>query len=382
MPIKLSALCAFGIEAVLARELSALGFESTSENGRLTVSGEWTDIPKLNMHLRTAERVVVELATFPAPDFDALFEGTLSVNWPDILPENAVMHVIGRSHNSKLHGVPACQGMVKKAMITSMQKRYKRERFPEDGPLYRVEIAIRNDIASLTLDTTGDGLHARGYRAEALEAPIKETLASALILLSNWRPPRPFADPLCGSGTIAIEAALIARNIAPGMKRRFSADRWPIIDAREWGRTREEALSRVTAYNGIIHGSDIDENAVTLSAANAARAGVAENIRFARRSIHHFKPEEMDGVIVTNPPYGERVGEEADVEALYRAMGESFRALNHWSYFIITSHERFEHLFGERAKRNRKLYNGAIKCYYYQYPRKKPIAVGSGEHLT
>lgn len=372
MPIKLSALCAFGVESVLARELLTLGYESSSENGRLSITGEWDDIAKLNINLRTAERVLVELASFPAPDFDALFEGTLAFKWEDLLPENAVMHVIGRSHNSKLHGVPACQGMVKKAIVTAMQRKYSREHFPENGALYRVEVALRNDIATLTLDTTGDGLHIRGYRTEQLEAPIKETLASALILLSNWRAPRPFADPLCGSGTMPIEAALIARNIAPGLTRRFSADAWPHIDTKEWRRAREEARSRITPYDGEITGTDIDENAVTIAAENAKRAGVGENIVFGRRSVHHFKPASRDGVIVTNPPYGERVGEEAEVEALYRAMGESFRTLDHWSYFIITSHERFEHLFGERAKRNRKLYNGAIKCYYFQYPRKKP----------
>jgi putative N6-adenine-specific DNA methylase len=361
---------AFGIESIVADELRSLGYDDISiENGRLSFTGTARDIVTCNMWLRTADRVLLKIAEFPAHDFDQLFDGTKAIDWPDIIPVNGKMHVIGKSVKSKLHGVPACQGMVKKAIVESMQKRYKIAQFPEDGPIYKIEISILNDIATLSIDTSGIALHRRGYRQDGGIAPLKETLAAAIVKLSRWETSRKLADPFCGSGTIAIEAAMMARNIAPGLKRRFASEKWPQFRKTMWEEERNNAESQIN--NDIkfrILASDIDTNIIEVAKKNAQKAGVGAQILFQQRDVKEFRAEEKYGCIITNPPYGERLNENSkEVDDIYIKMGKALAALDNWSFFILTAHPDFTKLFGSRENKNRKLYNGNILCYLYQY---------------
>ncbi|WP_186431243.1 class I SAM-dependent RNA methyltransferase [Clostridium sp. BSD9I1] len=370
---KLIATSTFGLEKVVAAELKELGYDNlTIENGKVTFEGDEMDIVTCNMWLRTAERVLIKMAEFKAESFEELFQGTKEVEWGDIIPITGFMHVTGKSVKSKLYSVPDCQSIVKKAVVESMKRKYRMDTFPESGAEYKIEVAILKDIVTLTIDTSGPGLHKRGYRELAGEAPLKETLAAALVLLSKWEPSRVLADPLCGSGTIAIEAAMIGRNIAPGLNRSFVSEQWDIIDQDLWEDIRKHAKNSINNKDFRILASDINGRLLATARANAIKAGVEENIFFQKMDVRDFSSKKRYGFIVTNPPYGERIGEEKEVEELYKVMGKVFTDLNDWSYFVLTSHPKFQELFGEKSNKNRKLYNGRIQCYYYQYLGPEP----------
>jgi len=376
--LQLIATSAFGIESVVARELKWLGYEDQQvENGKVTFAGDEEAICRSNIWLRTADRVLVKMGEFDALTFDGLFEGTKALPWDEWLPENAEFPVDGKSVNSKLASVPDCQAIVKKAIVEKMKQRYKKQWFEEDGPLYRIEVSLLKDRATLTIDTSGPGLHKRGYRDLVGEAPLKETMASALLLISRWRPGRELIDPFCGSGTIPVEAAMMAANMAPGAKRSFSAEKWHQVPAALWNRAREEAADKVKFDEEIrIHGSDIDDGVLSLARHHAEKAGVSQFVHFQKRDFREISSKHKYGFIITNPPYGERIGELSEVERLYRDMGGVFRKLDTWSFYVLTSHPRFEALVARRADRKRKLYNGRIQCNYYQFfgpPPAKPV---------
>lgn len=360
---------AFGLEAVVARELAQLGYTDTkSHNGYILFTGDETAIARCNLWLRAADRVFILMGQFQAETFDELFEGTRALPWDELLPEDAYFPVEGRSVKSILSSVPACQSIVKKAVVERLKQRYPRDNFAEMGAQYTIEVAIHNDVAMLTVDTSGAGLHKRGYRPQTAPAPIKETLAASLVLLSRWDAHRPFADPLCGSGTIAIEAAMIALRMAPGLKRTFAAEDWNNISARTWLDVRAEAEAEFRSQvETDIVASDVDPAALRLAEQNVQQAGLEGYIRIEQRDVGAFRPENPYGCIVTNPPYGERLMEQDEVEALYKTMGRNFRRHDTWSQFIITSYPRFEQLFGKRADKKRKLYNGRIQTNLYQY---------------
>lgn len=382
----LIATSSFGLESVVAEELRNLGYENLIiENGRVSFAGNEEDIVHSNIWLRTADRVLIKMAEFKATDFDALFHGTLNIVWENIIPVNGKMHVTGKSVRSKLASVRDCQAIVKKSVIKAMNRKYRLSQFPETGPLYKIEVSLLKDIATITIDTTGQGLHKRGYREEAGEAPLRENLAAALVLLSRWNPDRILADPMCGSGTIPIEAALIGRNIAPGIKRSFVSESWQNIPKQIWDHVRSEA--RLKEHKGIfrILASDNDERVLKKARENAARAGVSDYIAFQRLPVERFSSQKKYGCIICNPPYGERLGEPKEVERLFRSMGEVFSGFDTWSLFILNSHPEFEMFFGRKSTKNRKLYNGNIKCYFYEYfgplpPRKLAIS-RSGEEV-
>ena len=373
MNYTLIATSTFGLEKVVANELKELGYDDLKiENGKVTFEGDEMDIVTCNMWLRTADRVLIQMAEFKAETFEELFQGTLAVNWGDIIPITGFMHIVGKSVKSKLFSVPDCQSIVKKAVVEAMKRKYRRDLFSEDGAEYKIEVGILKDIVTLTLDTTGPGLHKRGYREMAGVAPMKETLAAALVLLSKWEPSRLLADPFCGSGTIAIEAAMIAKNIAPGLNRSFVCEQWDIISQDLWEDIRKYARNSINDKEFKIMASDIDGRVLQTARVNAKKAGVEEYISFQKLDVKDFSSKKRYGFIITNPPYGERIGELKEVEALYKVMGEVFQNLYDWSYFVITSYEGFEKCFGKKSDKNRKLYNGRLKCYYYQYFGKDP----------
>jgi len=364
----LIATATFGVESIVAEELKSLGYQDArTENGRVSFTGDALDIARANIGLRCADRVLIKMASFKATDFEELFQGTLAVRWEDFIPPDGKMHVVGKSHKSLLSSVPDCQSIVKKAVVEAMKRRYRRSRFEESGPLYRIEVALLSDIATLTLDTSGPGLHKRGYRLDKGEAPLRETLAAALVALSRWKPGREFADPFCGSGTIAIEAALMGKNVAPGLMRSFVCEEWPHLPKRVWLEARQEARSAIREVPFRILASDADASVLKSAAQNATRAGLAECISFQRRTIEEFSSSRKYGCIVCNPPYGERTGRAAEVEKIYRTMGEVFGRLDAWSLFALSPHPSFEKLFRRKAQKKRKLYNGTILCYLYQY---------------
>ena len=372
--IELIATATFGLEAVVAREVRNLGYqEVTVEDGRVTFTADEAAICRANLWLRSADRVLLKMGSFEATTFEELFQKTRALPWPEWLPVNANFPVNGKSIKSKLHSVPDCQAIVKKAVVEKMKEKYRREWFDEDGPRYSIEVALLKDVATLTVDTSGAGLHKRGYRKLSSEAPLKETLAAGMINLARWFDDRVFMDPLCGSGTIPVEAALIGLNIAPGNKRSFDAQLWPAVPEKLWHEARAEAADLVKKDCKLrIIGTDIDEKVLSLARYHAQAAGVAEHIHFQRLPVSEVRTKSKYGYIVCNPPYGERLGEAKEVEALYREMGRVFGSLDTWSYYIITSYPRFEQLFGRKADKRRKLYNGRIECHYYQYFGPRP----------
>jgi putative N6-adenine-specific DNA methylase len=337
------------------------------ENGRVVFTGDDRDIARCNLWLRCADRLLLRMGEFKAMDFEELFQGTRAVPWEKLIPENGIMHVTGKSIKSTLFSVPDCQSIVKKAVVEAMKRRYRREKFQESGPLYKIEVALLKDVATLTIDTSGPGLHKRGYRQERGEAPLRETLAAAIVLLSRWQPHRLFADPMCGSGSIAIEAALVGRNMAPGLNRKFAAEEWPHIARGIWAAAREEAAAAVNDADFMIQASDSDGRVIASAKQNAAAAGIAGFITFQKKPVEEFSSKKKYGCIVCNPPYGERMGDKAEAERLYKVMGEVFSRLDTWSFFIITAHPEFQRHFGRKADKNRKLYNGKILCYLYEY---------------
>lgn len=373
MKYKLIATSAFGLESILVKELQQLGYQDTVvENGRVTFSGEEKDIALCNIWLRTADRLLIEAGRFPAANFEELFQGSLKIGWEDIIPVNGRMHVVGKTVRSKLSAISSCQAAVKRAIIEAMKRKHRLLVFPEDGPLYKIEVSILKDIASLTIDTSGQGLHKRGYRTEKGEAPLRETLAAGIVLLSGWKPDRILADPFCGSGTIAIEAALIGRNIAPGLKRDFASETWPHMNKEIWQSARDSAVSMVSGQRFRILASDSDYFVLKKARENAQRAGVLDCISFQKMPAGEFQSRKKYGYIVCNPPYGERMGEEAEMGRLYRTMGDTFLRLDSWSFFILTAYKYFEKSFGRTPTKNRKLYNGAIQCYLYEYFGPRP----------
>lgn len=323
--------------------------------------------------------MLIRMAEFRATDFEELFQQTLRLPWEDFVPVDGKMHVVGKSHKSMLSSVPDCQSIVKKAVVEAMKRKHPVTRFEETGPVYKIEIALLNDVATLTIDTTGPGLHKRGYRTEKGEAPLRETLAAALVKLSRWEPGRELADPFCGSGTIAIEAGLIGRNMAPGLTRTFVCEEWPTMPKEAWNEAREEARAAVRDTKFRILASDADGAIVKVAMENARRAGLDGVISFQKRSIEEFSSSRKYGCIVCNPPYGERTGEPKAVESVYRSMGEVYKRLDSWSLFALTAHPNFEKLFRRRADKKRKLYNGTILCYLYQYLGPLPRRRGEEE---
>ena len=364
----LIATASFGVESIVAGELRALGYHDLIvENGRVSFKGETKDIARCNIGLRTSDRLLIKVAAFRATDFEELFQQTLRLGWEDFIPIDGKMHVTGKSQKSHLSSVPDCQSIVKKAIVEAMKRRYHVLRFEETGAVYKIEVALAHDVATLTIDTSGPGLHKRGYRIEKGEAPLRETLAAALVKLSRWEPGRELADPFCGSGTIAIEAGLIGRNVAPGINRRFVCEGWPDMSREVWREAREEAHAAIKDVKFRILASDADGAIIKVAMQNARRAGIAESISFQKRRIEDFSSSRKYGCIICNPPYGERTGEPAEVEKAYRAMGEVYDRLDKWSLFALTPHPFFERLFGRKADRKRKLFNGMILCHLYQF---------------
>lgn len=368
MDYTLIATTTFGIEAITGKELKSLGYEDLKvEDGKVTFSGDEMDIAIANTWLRTAERILIKLTSFKAESFEELFQGTLAVPFGDIIPVNGFMHVVGKSVKSKLFSVPDCQSIVKKAVIESMKKKYKRDLFPEDGPEYKIEVAILKDVVTLTIDTSGAGLHKRGYRENSGGAPMKETLAAALVLISKWNPSHQLADVCCGSGTIAIEAAMIGKNMAPGLNRSFVCETWPGADKKMWEQVREGARRAINKEEFRILASDIDSWVLRTANDNAAKAGVSQFVSFQRMPLKEFSSKKKFGYIISNPPYGERLGEAKEVDQICKDFGNLYSHLDNWSVFVITPHKDFQRLFGKKSDKNRKLYNGRIQCYYYQY---------------
>lgn len=376
--ITLVATTAFGLEAVTAREMQALGCtDLTIENGKLHVCGDEELLCRLNIRLRTAERIFVQLGEFEAGDFDQLFEGTRALPWHEWLPVNAVFPVRGSSIKSTLHSVPACQSIVKKAIVEKMRERHKVTLLPENGSTYGIYFSLHDNKISLNLDSSGPGLHKRGYRKLVGEAPLRETLAAGLVLLSFWKNNRVLADPFCGTGTIAIEAALIGINRAPGLNRSFDAEKWPRIDAEVWKQEREAARNDERADAELtVLATDRDEKVISLARYHAKQAGIEKLVHIQRQDVKDFQSQRKFGCIICNPPYGERQGNQRHLEGLYRLMGERFSSLDSWSVYILTSTREFERFFGQQADRRRKLYNGKIECTYYQFYGPPPPTSG------
>ena len=365
---QIEASAASGIEAVVKRELSALGYLPSGANyGRIRFEGDFRDVLRANVFLRTANRVRIILAEFNANTFDELFDNTNAVNWKDILPKDAAITINAKSIKSKLFSVRSIQSIVKKAIVSAMQRDYGIARLSESGVTYEIEAAIIEDKATLTLDTSGEGLHKRGYRTYLGDAPLRETLASAMIQLSVWKPDRPFIDPFCGSGTIPVEAALIGLNIASGMNRNFACEKFvdaPAVRA-EVQQEAEQLVNRDIKLQ--ISGFDINPEAIKLATKHAERAGVKDFIHLQTADALNLSSKRPRGVIVTNPPYGERLMEKSEAEALYRGFGEVCKAMPDWCVYVITSNNSFEKHFGKKADKVRKLYNSQLECNFYQY---------------
>lgn len=360
--------CLFGLEGLCGDELRRLNMENVRvENGRVLFSGDETALAKANLWLRTGERVLITLGSFPARSFEELFQGVYHLPLEDFIPKDGTFPVKGHCLNSQLMSVPDCQAIVKKAASRRLGEKYGLSWLPETGAKYQLQFSIMNDQARLYLDTTGPGLHKRGYRAVGNEAPLRETLAAAMVQLTRYRGREFFWDPFCGSGTIVIEAALIARNRAPGLTRKFAAQSFPWIAPEIWEDLRREAKEK--EFNGNYHilGSDNDPRCVSLSMANARKAGVADCIRFRDGDATKMSLPTDTGILVTNPPYGQRMLEQQSAQRLYAALGRHLKFANGWKKYIITSEPEFEHYFGKRADKKRKLYNGMIQCNYYMY---------------
>lgn len=368
MEYNLIATTTFGIEGVTAKELKALGYEGLkTENGKVHFQGDEMDIAIANIHLRTADRVLIKMAEFEARSFEELFQGTKKVNWSKIIPKDGVMHVVGKSIKSTLYSVPDCQSIVKKAIVTQMSEAYGISQFSEDGPVYKIEVAILKDKVTLTIDTSGAGLHKRGYREHAGAAPLKETLASAMVLLSRWKEEYILIDPFCGSGTILIEACMIMQNIAPGLNREFVSEKWPTMPPNIYDQVRNGARKAIKNKPLKLIGYDIDYRVLKVAKENAKKADVDKYIEFQERDFRVFSNKHKYGFIISNPPYGERLSDEREVKELYRIFGEYKKKYSEWEFNILTSYENFEKSFNRKSTKNRKLYNGKLKCYYYQY---------------
>lgn len=387
---ELIATTAFGLESVVKQEIKDLGYRITAvEDGRVHFEGDAAAIARANLWLRCADRVLLTVGAFRAMTFDELFEKTRALPWEDYIPRDGAFPAAKISSvKSKLFSKSDGQRIVKKAVAVRLGEAYGVRQLPETGAAYPIFIKLLKDQVTLAINTSGEGLNKRGYRAHGNGAPLKETMAAALVKLSRWRPDRFFLDPLCGSGTIVIEAAMIGRRQAPGMHRHFDAEAWPIVGKSAWNQAREEVedvLSRSPSFR--VLGSDIDPAALKQARTNAALAGVSDYTAFQRLPVQQVRTHRRYGVIVTNPPYGVRLSDQPAVAKLTREMGEVFRAMPDWSYFILSGYEDFERDFGQKATKNRKLYNSMIKTYFYQYygplpPRKGRLQAMAGERET
>lgn len=359
----------FGLEGLCAEELRRLNLpEVKAENGRVGCKARLEDIPRVNLSLRTGERVLLVVGRYHATDFEALFEGAKALPWEDFIPREGAFPVKGHSLNSQLHAVPAIQAVLKKAVAARLGQKYGMDTLPETGSLYQIQFSLMHDEVTLMLDTSGAGLHKRGYRAVGVAAPLRETLAAAMVLLSRYRGRDPFCDPFCGSGTIAIEAALIAKNRAPGLNRAFSAQRWKWLDSGLWLQAADEAMEKEFHGDYDIWGGDIDPRAVAIARDNSVKADVEDVVRFEVADAVNFRRGAPVGRVVTNPPYGERILEKREAEELYKAFGRAVRALPEgWKVSVLSSHTEFERTFGRTADKKRKLYNGMLKCDLFQY---------------
>lgn len=372
--IELIATTTFGLEAVVKREVQNLGYtDITVADGKVTFTADEKAIPRANLWLRSADRLLLKIGEFNAFSFDELFEKTKALPWGDWITRDAKFTVNGKSVKSQLFSISDCQAIVKKAVVEKLKQKYKTDWFEETGPDSTIQVALLHNTATLTIDTSGVGLHKRGYRQSAGEAPLKETLAAAMVQLSYWRKERILLDPFCGSGTIPIEAAMIGRNIAPGLNRIFASEKWPTIDKSLW----KEA--RIEAFNAIDHGPPIkifasDKNAKVIEIAkeNAAQAGIDDCIQFSVKPFSQINIQEKYGVVITNPPYGERLSSQKEIAELYQSMGKTFKNEPTWSIYVITPYEKFENVYRKKANRKRKLYNGNIKVDFYQYYGERP----------
>lgn len=370
----LIATAAFGLEAVVGRELAALGYpEQQISDGRVAFRGDAMAICRANLWLRAADRVVLKFGEFEAKDFGALFDRTKTLPWDELLPVDARFPVNGRSVKSQLHSVPHCQSIVKKAIVDKLKQRYNRARFEESGIEYRIEVSLLNDVATLTLDTSGDGLHKRGYRTRVGAAPLRETTAAALVLLSYWNRERPFIDPFCGSGTIPIEAAMIGRNMAPGGNRSFACENWSITPASLWKQARDEAKDLIAPPMPMpLVATDHDGGVLKLARAHAREAGVSTDLHIQRKELMDLSSKRQYGCVVCNPPWGHRLNDVHQLQALARVMKSVMEPLDTWSVYVLTALRDFEKHFGRSADRRRKLYNGKIESTYYQFNGPRP----------
>ncbi len=372
--LNLIASTTFGLEAVVKREVTRLGFQNVKTfDGRVEFTGSPRDIARANLWLRCAGRVWLKIGEFKAVTFDELFEKTKALPWGDWIPLDGKFTVVGKSVKSTLFSVSDCQAIVKKAVVEKLKLKFNTSWFDETGAEYTIQVGILKDMVTLAIDTSGSGLHKRGYRENALDAPLKETLAAAMIELSYWRKDRILLDPFCGSGTIPIEAAMIARNIAPGLNRRFASEEWEQIGKDIWKEERKNAYSAID-YDCMpqIYGSDIDPDAILLAKENAEKAGVDDCITFETKASQDITLPGDYGCMIANPPYGERIGEVKEVEDMYRSLGATMNQNRTWSSYVITSMEYFEKLFGRTADAKRKLFNGRIKTDYYQFYGPRP----------
>ena len=373
--ITLIAVFSFGLEAIVKRELQGLGFDHlTVANGKVEFEATPEDIPKANLWLRCADRVLLKIGEYKALTFDELFENTKALPWENWITKDGQFTVTGKSVKSTLGSVRACQSIVKKAVVERLKEKYKIEWFEEKGPEFTIQVSMLKDIATLTIDTSGSGLNRRGYRQKTGEAALKETLAAALVQLSFWNKDRLLIDPMCGSGTILIEAALIGRNIAPGLNRNFASERWPSIPQRVWDETRKHAKDVIYKKPEMeIYGYDIDPAVIEASKANAKKAGVGTDIVFEQKDIKDLWIDQQYGIVISNPPYGIKLGEFRELNEIYISIHKTFRKKTGWSVYILTADKKFPDYF-KRAKpdRVRKLYNGPLEVNYYQYYGERP----------
>lgn len=369
---QLIATAAAGLEAVVGREIRELGIECQVENGRVRFEGDIESIIQTNLWLRSADRVKIIVGMFPAKTFEELFQGVFALDWENYLPLGAKFPISkAKCVKSKLHNEPSVQAISKKAIVKKLQKYYARpEGVPlmENGPEFKIEVSILKDMATIMIDTTGSSLFKRGYRIDKGGAPIKENMAAAILLLSNWYPDKPLIDPTCGSGTFCIEAALIGKNIAPGLYRSFAFEDWTWVEKAQVQKARAEARAQMKQDVQLdISGSDLDARMIEIAKNNAEEAGVADSILFKQMRLQDLHTDKINGVIISNPPYGERLLDDSAVTKLYQEMGETFAPLQTWSKFILTSDEAFESKYGSSADKKRKLYNGTLKVDLYQY---------------
>lgn len=371
--IKLIATTNFGLEAITKRELQDLGYENFKvSDGKIEIEAKLEDIPRLNLRLRTAERILLLIDRFEATTFEELFDRVYDINWTDYLREDDNFIIEGRSRKSKLFSISDSQRITEKAIIEKLKTKYKISWFEKSGPRVRIEVSLLNDIADITIDTSGDGLHKRGYREVNYKAPLSETISAALIKLSYWNSDRLLADPFCGSGTIPIEAAMIGKNIAPGLMRKFDFEKFAFLDESFFKEEKKICYSEIDYDRKLsITASDISYKAIEIAKANSELLGLEEDISFFQKDIRELDLPNDYGVLITNPPYGERIGKE-DVDELNAELGELYKYLDTWSFYIISANEKFEKNFGKKAHKNRKLYNGRLKSYYYQYFGPKP----------